>query len=45
MSNFQPLEVVGHGSEAQLQMGEDVEPMFYLFTRLFIGTIIQKMYI
>ena len=24
MSNFQPLEVVGHGSETQLQVGENL---------------------
>ena len=24
MSNFQPLEVVGHGSETQLQVAENV---------------------
>ena len=26
MSNFKPLEVVGRGSETQLQVGENVKP-------------------
>ena len=31
MSNFHPLEVVGRGSEAQLQVGENLN---YLFIRV-----------
>ena len=27
MSNFHPLEVVGRGSEAQLQVGENINTM------------------
>ena len=31
MSNFQPLEVVGRGSEAQLQVAENLNSHFILF--------------
>ena len=27
MSNFHPLEVVGHGSETQLQVGENLNEL------------------
>ena len=29
MSNLQPLEVVGHGSEAQIQLGENLNSIIY----------------
>ena len=30
MSNFQPLEVVGRGSETQLQVGENLNELTYI---------------
>ena len=35
MSNFHPLEVVGRGSEAQFQVGENLN---YLFNRVKINS-------
>ena len=43
MSNFSPLEAVGHGSETQLQMGENYIALYleYLETTLFYEIVLK----
>ena len=34
MNNFHPLEAVGRGSETQLQVGENLNCIYYIFLAL-----------
>ena len=49
MSNFQTLEVVNHGSETQLQVGENFNPLSphnalkHHFTSLKVNLIFQQL--
>ena len=43
MSNFHPLEVVGRGSETQLQVSENLN-CIYLFIQRFKGYYTYKTY-
>ena len=49
MSNFQPLEVVDRGSETQLQVGENLNPMSWAYhikrSIMRYCNIIQKSYL
>ena len=44
MSNFHPLEVVGRGSETQLQVGENLNYLIQLFNHVNGLTLILKIY-